>query len=294
MKYTKEQFENLLQEKYNEPFEIVRYYGTSKAGTYKCGYCQQEYSLSKIGKLLNKECKHICPHCFDSSKASEILKVLAEKENLCFVRFSYKQNLHKPTVIYNCKLCQEETEKPYIEFLKYPTCIHCGINAKRRTVNGLRQLLPKGFELLGKYEGKDVKTLFRHQCGFAFKMRPHDLLSGHSYCPKCSKKASKGERKIMEYLMDNEIDFIKEKVFDWSDHKRYDFYLPQYNLLIEYHGIQHYKEIDNYFLSLEEQQTIDKWKESQAKQRKYNYLVISYENYENIFQILAQRLKENT
>jgi len=30
-----------------------------------------------------------------------------------------------------------------------------------------------------------------------------------------------------------------EVQFDWSDNKRYDFYLPEYNAIIEMHGKQH-------------------------------------------------------
>ena len=58
--------------------------------------------------------------------------------------------------------------------------------------------------------------------------------------------ASKGERKIKEILTENNIDFIEQKrfsdlIFPETKHQaRYDFYLPKYNTLIEYDGIQHY------------------------------------------------------
>lgn len=63
-----------------------------------------------------------------------------------------------------------------------------------------------------------------------------------SGCPKC--RCSKGEKKIDSFLKEKEITFIYEKTF--SDLKgtknrvlSYDFYLPEYNLLIEYQGEQH-------------------------------------------------------
>lgn len=294
MKYNLNEFIKNLKEKYNEPFEIIEYSGTSKPGVYICGYCEKEYSLYKMGKLLSENRKHLCSHCFASKKAEEVLLTLETIPTLDFIKFGYKENLHKPTVVYKCICCNEVTEKPHVEFLKYPTCIHCGPNAKRRTTNSIIELLPRGFEILEEYNGQYEKTLFRHECGFIFKVRPKDLINGHSYCPKCSKKASKGERKIIEFLSNNNIQFEKEKLFDWSDRKRYDFYLPDYNLLIEYNGIQHYKEVPNFFLPLEEQQKIDKFKENSAKEKGYSILIISYLDFNNIENILAQRLKENS
>ena len=98
----------------------------------------------------------------------------------------------------------------------------------------------------------------------------------------------------MNWLEQEKIFFIKEKIFNWSEQKRYDFYLPKQNLIIEYHGVQHYKEVKEFFLPLKEQQKIDSWKEAQAKENGINYLVISYLDFENIETILAQRLKEST
>ena len=294
MKYSLETFIKKVKEKYSEPFEIMLYNGSSKPGKYFCGYCKQERTLPKMGQLLDEKRKHICSHCFASKYAEDVLKVVEEESDLDFIQFGYKQNLHKPTIIYNCKKCGENTEKPYVEFLKYPTCIHCGSNAKRKTTNSIVLEVPKDFTLLEPYNGQYNKVLFRHNCGFVFSVRPKDLINGHSYCPKCSKKASKGERKIMSFLELNQIDFIKEKVFEWSNNKRYDFFLPKFNLLIEYNGIQHYKDVPNFSLPLEEQQAIDRWKEDKAKEFGFDVLIISYLDFDNIEDILAQRLKENT
>lgn len=57
---------------------------------------------------------------------------------------------------------------------------------------------------------------------------------------------SKGERKIREILDNNNIEYIREKRFSdciFPDTKyvaRFDFYLPAYNIAIEYNGQQHY------------------------------------------------------
>lgn len=56
---------------------------------------------------------------------------------------------------------------------------------------------------------------------------------------------SKGERKIKELLENNTIKFIQEKrfsncVFENGMAARFDFYLPDFNCIIEYDGIQHF------------------------------------------------------
>lgn len=62
-------------------------------------------------------------------------------------------------------------------------------------------------------------------------------------------KTSKGEEKIREILIFNHIDFIREKTFnDLKKGKyRFDFYLPLYNVCIEYDGEQHYKQIKHFY-----------------------------------------------
>lgn len=79
-----------------------------------------------------------------------------------------------------------------------------------------------------------------------FTQAPSDHLHGAG-CPKC--KRSKGEIKICNYLMEKNISFDEEKCFNNCRNKTklyFDFYLPEYNMCIEYDGIQHFKPI-NYF-----------------------------------------------
>lgn len=68
------------------------------------------------------------------------------------------------------------------------------------------------------------------------------LLKGGG-CIKCSGKKSKGEVIIENYLLHNNIDYIPQYKFNDCIYKRellFDFYLPKYNLCIEFNGKQHY------------------------------------------------------
>lgn len=58
----------------------------------------------------------------------------------------------------------------------------------------------------------------------------------------CSKSKSYPNRFMYWLLSELSVVFYDEKVFEWSNDKRYDFYLPNDSLIIEMHGRQHYEE----------------------------------------------------
>ena len=73
----------------------------------------------------------------------------------------------------------------------------------------------------------------------SFFQRAKSHLYG-SGCPKCHK--SHGEKNIELFFKENKIEYEIQKKFKNCKDKRllpYDFYLPNYNLLIEFHGLQH-------------------------------------------------------
>ena len=74
-----------------------------------------------------------------------------------------------------------------------------------------------------------------------FLQTPYTHLAGNG-CQKCRK--SKGEKSISDYLTLNNIKYFEQYKFDECRDKRrlpFDFYLPDYNICIEYQGKQHYE-----------------------------------------------------
>lgn len=80
-----------------------------------------------------------------------------------------------------------------------------------------------------------------------FPQKPSDHLAG-SGCPFCHE--SSGEKIINEFLKNNKIKFYRQHKFsDCTNNMappkcvilKFDFFLPEYNTIIEYDGIQHYK-----------------------------------------------------
>jgi len=102
---------------------------------------------------------------------------------------------------------------------------------------------------------------------------------------------SEGENKIKKYFIEKNIEFLPQKCFDNCKNKiklRYDFYLPKYNILIEYDGIQHFKPIEFFGGEKEYKETIkkDNLKNLYAKNNNINLLRIKYTEINKIHPIL--------
>ncbi len=73
-----------------------------------------------------------------------------------------------------------------------------------------------------------------------FEQTPHSHLAGAG-CPKC--RLSKGETLVASFLKTNNIEFEQQKTFPDLRYKkplRLDFYLPDFKIVIEVQGGQHY------------------------------------------------------
>lgn len=121
-----------------------------------------------------------------------------------------------------------------------------------------------------------------NNCGYEWDTNPNPLVSGHG-CPKCH--SSRGESMIAKVLDNQNISYEYPKKFKDLRAKRllhYDFYLPDYNVLIEYQGGQHYKPV-NYFggeKKFIKQQKYDQMKRNYAKENGYRLLEIPYTCYD--------------
>lgn len=72
--------------------------------------------------------------------------------------------------------------------------------------------------------------------------------------PSKEPNISHGEKIISEILDDLNVKYEREKTFDdlkYIRNLRCDFYLPEYNAVIEFHGIQHYQQVEKFGNTIE-------------------------------------------
>lgn len=100
-------------------------------------------------------------------------------------------------------------------------------------------------EVIGMYVNAHTQIL--HKCKidrYEWMAIPNNILRGAG-CPKCN--ISKGEMAIVKFLDSIGVLYEQQKRFDDCRDKYtlpFDFYLPDYNVCIEYNGIQHYEPVD--------------------------------------------------
>ncbi|WP_456364137.1 hypothetical protein [Priestia aryabhattai] len=150
----------------------------------------------------------------------------------------------KRTTSFQCNKCSHiwSTTPAHIQHTQTgcPLCNTGFTEAKNTYIKSVREVHGNDIKVLGEYVNS--KTKIGHlcmRCNEPFKAAPNHIRKG-SGCPHCH--ISKGEERIRRHLQDNDTAFIRE----WKEHtcRHYkllpmDFYLPEYNVVIEFHGIQH-------------------------------------------------------
>ena len=81
----------------------------------------------------------------------------------------------------------------------------------------------------------------------------------------CSSTKSYPEKIVINILKQLDIPYIFDRVTTWSQGRRYDFYIPSLNMIIETHGIQHYEQTNRVGArTLKEEQENDRYKRELA------------------------------
>ena len=147
-----------------------------------------------------------------------------------------------------------------------------------------------------EYVNNSTPIIYRCAKGHLYSQTPNTHITNHG-CPVCNE--SHGERFIRNYLDKNNIKYIPQKKFkDLKDksYLSYDFYLPEYNVLIEYQGIQHYKSVSfdsKNKTDLKKQNKHDKLKRKYAKSNGYKLLELKYtlDTQELVDEYLSRRIR---
>lgn len=130
-------------------------------------------------------------------------------------------------------------------------------------------------ENLSKCSGE--KLFFKcNKCGHEItsKISAFSMVNYGKECEYCSDKISYPEKFIINLLEQLKVDFETQYSPKWINNKRYDFYMPNSECIIETHGKQHYSNKTNFKSlggrTLEEEQANDKLKKEIALQNGIN------------------------
>lgn len=127
----------------------------------------------------------------------------------------------------------------------------------------------------GYKSGKKI-TCVCPVCGSERSIAIGNLTQYKFTCPICSDGISYPNRLVTNVLLDLGLQLEREKSFEWSQNRIYDIYIPEYNMIIENHGGQHYEERFRFSSdkTLREQKQNDTLKRKIALQNGINYYIV--------------------
>lgn len=298
-------YKSELEEKYPD-FEFT-FLGPGEKGNeevvVKCKNCGKTKTRF-ISSVLNY-CG--CQDCSSEKKRKKDFIEEAIKKYGDYIDYSETVYVNKRTEItYFCTNCGEyHTQLPLIHLKR--GCKKCNKKDPERERTGhipktTEQFIEDARKVQGKkYDYSLVNYVNKYSmldiiCPIhgVFKQMARIHLAGCG-CKACHE--TKGETRIRAFLDNHNIEFTPQKTFDdlrdsSTSFLRYDFYVPEYNLLIEYSGQQHYDpasfhQTHEKFLK---QKHHDWMKRKYAKNKGIDFLTIPYWDYKNIDKILTERL----
>lgn len=118
--------------------------------------------------------------------------------------------------------------------------------------------------------------------------------SGWLNFTKSNKRLSIGEYRIKQYLDLNfeNVEYYREFIFKSLPSYKFDFYIPEYNMCIEFDGIQHFEPVRRFggYDSFIKIQNRDKLKNEYCLDNNIKMVRISYKEIDNIDNILLEVL----
>ena len=245
-----------------------------------------EYVNAKTGlKCKCKNCGHIwkptwdnlrvgkgCPKCLvDSLKTPHNKFVEDIKAINSGIEIKSKYENMKSMILCRCNIDGTEFKIRADSLTAGFGCPTCSIKARSKSHDEFireMQSVNDYIKITGEYINKRTKVECTcGRCGHIWEALPNNLLEG-SNCPNCSIPMSTGEKLVEEYLINKNIEYKKEHTFNNCKNDivlRFDFYLPNANVCIEYDGEQHFRPIE-YFGGVEK---FKKVKENDSIKNKY-------------------------
>jgi predicted Zn-ribbon and HTH transcriptional regulator len=291
----KEEFYNLVGDEY----EVLGEYKHNKEKIkIKHNLCSKVFEATP-NNLLHKSRPTGCSFCYGNKK-----KTTNEFKNKIFnlVQDEYEVlGEYKTThdlIQFKHKTCGSIFDMRPSNFLQGQRCPECNLNklkTHQEFLNEVKKLEKKNYIVLENYVNDSTKINFYHKkCGTTYSVTPRDFLNGHR-CPTC-KSRSRGELRIRDYLIKNNINFKSQFYFDdlRSPKKRllkFDFAIldkkDKVKYLIEFDGSQHYYSFGDPD-EFDRIQSYDLLKNTYCDKNDINLIRISFKEENNIETILGK------
>jgi len=289
------------------------------------------YSIT-ISQLQSTIKRGFMPRIYDKHNIFTVKNIInwCKLNNKSFELLSDTYNGNNKNLKWKCLKdgCEEEFEAPWKDILNGNCCPYCAgkqVGLSNCLANKNPKLVSEWHPTLnGDLTPWDVTCGSARyawwkckECNYSWYAQIRSRNSGNG-CSECCK--SKGEKKIDEVLINNNWIKISQKEFDQLEDKykfqkmyfiyqmkydglvglgngllSYDYFIPKYNLLIEYQGEQHERYIKGFHESYDDflkQLEHDKRKREYAKNNNIKLLEIWYYDFDNIDDILIDILKE--
>jgi Zn finger protein HypA/HybF involved in hydrogenase expression len=254
-------------------YSKVEYVNGNTKVLIKCNTCNKEFYQTPIYHYKIKD----CPYCsrekrrennvyknkiyrnykpvlkYDDASAINMIKSIhGDKYGYDQVKYI---GSNKPVKIY-CKECKRYVDVIFRSLLSGSGCPICSRKNQRvKLMMTNDEFIKKSKAIFGDYLFDYSKTLYRgynskiilkcNKHNYEFEQTASNHLNGNNGCPFCINY--KQEQIIGILLKLYNISFEREKTFDWLIYKSnmsLDFYLPYYNVAIEYQNEQHFKPIN--------------------------------------------------
>lgn len=246
----------------------------------KCGILKMAKSKTKTNEQFILESKQIHNNKYDYS----LVQYKFNDENVIIICPEHGNFSQRPIDHLNghgCSKCSKNYNYTTKEYIELANKIHKN----------------KYDYSITKYLNKRTKIEIICPDHGIFTILPNNHIYGKkSGCSKCNE--SNGEKMIREFLEIKNIKYIKQKRFINCKYKNtlpFDFYLPEYNICIEFDGIQHFQPV-NYWRGEEgfkEIQIKDKIKNKFCKENSINLIRIKYdENVVEKLENIAEKLSD--
>lgn len=250
--------------------------------------------------------KTICKYCRGYGSTVDDLKSIKEINNDVEILSDKIINVDTK-ILCRCKHCGNEwwiTPAKLKAGRRCPECKKIRLRKLKQKSNSIiqRELQENNpnVEIIGEYINS--QSMIRCRCKIhkiEWDSQTWNILHGLSGCPICN--ASMGENLVASILESLSIKYIRQHSFDDCIYKqklRFDFYLPDYNICIEYQGEQHYFPVNfkgkgntDYLSEYENNLIRDNIKRDYCNKNNILLIEIPYWDKDNSYNIITQYIK---